>query len=91
MDCDSRIILSGTPIQNELNEFYAMLSFACPDLLQNVSPASFRRLYVNPIMKSREADATGIKFVFYSFFTLFLLYLLLYLIFLFIIHFICFV
>jgi DNA repair and recombination protein RAD54B len=57
LQCQSRIILSGTPIQNELNEFYAMLSFACPQLLDTLSPAAFKRLYTGPIMRAREADA----------------------------------
>jgi DNA repair and recombination protein RAD54B len=57
LQCQSRIILSGTPIQNELNEFYAMLSFACPQLLETLTPAAFKRLYTNPIMRAREADA----------------------------------
>jgi DNA repair and recombination protein RAD54B len=57
LQCQSRIILSGTPIQNELNEFYAMLSFACPQLLETLTPAAFKRLYTGPIMRAREADA----------------------------------
>ncbi|KIJ39853.1 hypothetical protein M422DRAFT_780869 [Sphaerobolus stellatus SS14] len=46
-----RIILSGTPIQNNLEELHAMTDFCNPGLLDDYS--SFKRLYENPIMKSR--------------------------------------
>ncbi|GJE96776.1 DEAD/DEAH box helicase [Phanerochaete sordida] len=46
-----RIILSGTPIQNELSEFHAMADFCNPGLLGNYN--SFKKLYETPILKSR--------------------------------------
>ena len=30
-----RVILSGTPIQNDLSEYFAVISFAIPDVLGN--------------------------------------------------------
>ncbi|EDR29108.1 DNA repair and recombination protein RAD54B, putative [Entamoeba dispar SAW760] len=51
-----RVILSGTPIQNELGEFYAMVSFVNPDVLGSLS--AFKRIYEEPIMKSRQFDCT---------------------------------
>ena len=51
-----RILLSGTPIQNDLDEFYSMVHFANPDLLG--SEKDFHRIYQNPILRGREPDAT---------------------------------
>ncbi|EPE03378.1 dna repair and recombination protein rad54 [Ophiostoma piceae UAMH 11346] len=50
-----RIILSGTPIQNDLSEYFALVSFANPDLLGN--RLEFRKRYEIPILKGRDADA----------------------------------
>ncbi|KAH9830730.1 SNF2 family N-terminal domain-containing protein [Rhodofomes roseus] len=46
-----RIILSGTPIQNDLGEFHAMADFCNPGLLDDYN--TFRRVYETPILKSR--------------------------------------
>ncbi|PBL03987.1 hypothetical protein ARMGADRAFT_1049644 [Armillaria gallica] len=51
-----RIILSGTPIQNDLGEFHAMADFCNPGLLDEYSV--FRRVYEAPILKSRAPDCT---------------------------------
>ncbi|EMD37765.1 hypothetical protein CERSUDRAFT_94757 [Gelatoporia subvermispora B] len=51
LDSKRRIILSGTPIQNDLSEFHAMADFCNPGLLD--SYPNFRRLYETPILKSR--------------------------------------
>ena len=51
-----RVLLSGTPIQNDLDEFYSMVHFANPDLLG--TQHDFHRLYQNPILRGREPDAT---------------------------------
>ncbi|KAF4567723.1 helicase [Pleurotus pulmonarius] len=52
-----RVILSGTPIQNDLGEFHAMADYCNPGLLDEYQ--SFRRIYEAPILKSREPDATS--------------------------------
>ncbi|KAH7888361.1 P-loop containing nucleoside triphosphate hydrolase protein [Phlebopus sp. FC_14] len=52
-----RIILSGTPIQNDLSEFHAMADFCNPGLLDDYS--TFRRVYEVPILKSRAPDRTA--------------------------------
>ncbi|KAJ7078907.1 SNF2 family N-terminal domain-containing protein [Mycena belliarum] len=52
-----RIILSGTPIQNDLSEFHAMADFCNPGLLDNY--ATFRRVYEVPILNSRAPDSTS--------------------------------
>ncbi|KAG8710161.1 helicase [Ceratobasidium sp. 395] len=51
-----RIILSGTPIQNDLGEFHAMADFCNPGNLEDY--ARFRRLYETPILKSRSPEAS---------------------------------
>ncbi|KAG8213764.1 P-loop containing nucleoside triphosphate hydrolase protein [Butyriboletus roseoflavus] len=52
-----RIILSGTPIQNDLSEFHAMADFCNPGLLDDYN--TFRRVYEVPILKSRAPDRTA--------------------------------
>lgn len=56
LNVSRRVILSGTPIQNDLSEYYALLDFANPGLLG--TPNEFRRNYENPILRGRDADAT---------------------------------
>lgn len=51
-----RIILSGTPIQNDLDEFYAMVNFVNPGVLD--TPELFKRIYANEITAGREPTAT---------------------------------
>ncbi|XP_045478511.1 transcriptional regulator ATRX homolog isoform X2 [Harmonia axyridis] len=59
-----RIALTGTPLQNNLNEYYYMVQFVKPNLLGN--KLEFKRQFVNPIMNgqyedSREHDITLMK------------------------------
>lgn len=56
VNCKRRIIISGTPIQNDLLEYYSLVDFVNPGLLGN--PSEFRRNYENPISKGRDADAS---------------------------------
>ncbi|KAG8980418.1 helicase [Tulasnella sp. 425] len=46
-----RVILSGTPIQNDLKEFHAMVDFCNPGLLDDYK--TFQKVFENPIVKSR--------------------------------------
>ncbi|KAK9808913.1 hypothetical protein WJX72_006358 [[Myrmecia] bisecta] len=57
LDCKRRVLLSGTPMQNHLDEFYAMVSFCNPNVLG--SPSAFRREFEGPILAGREPDATA--------------------------------
>ncbi|CEL61521.1 DNA repair and recombination protein RAD54B [Rhizoctonia solani AG-1 IB] len=52
-----RIILSGTPIQNDLGEFHAMADFCNPGMLEEYS--RFRKIYETPILKSRSPEASA--------------------------------
>lgn len=51
-----RVLLTGTPMQNDLEEFYAMADFTNPNILG--SPEDFRRYMMMPILRGREPDAT---------------------------------
>ncbi|KAF9248573.1 hypothetical protein DTO006G1_6972 [Penicillium roqueforti] len=51
-----RVILSGTPIQNDLSEYFALLHFANPNLLG--SQADFRKRFELPILRGRDAAGT---------------------------------
>ncbi|GFE54139.1 SWI2 SNF2-containing RAD54 [Babesia ovis] len=51
-----RLMLSGTPIQNDLNEFYSLVSLCNPNVLGDLS--TFRKQYANPILAGREPNAT---------------------------------
>jgi DNA repair and recombination protein RAD54B len=50
-----RIILSGTPIQNDLSEFYSMVNFVNDGLLGSYK--QFMKNFENPIVKSRQPNA----------------------------------
>eukprot|EP00854_Cymbomonas_tetramitiformis_P021270 gene21270-25558_t len=54
--CQRRILLTGTPIQNDLNEFFAMMDFCCPNLFGPLS--SFNHIFGRAIQKSRDRLAT---------------------------------
>lgn len=54
--CRRRVLLSGTPMQNDLEEFYAMVDFTNPNILGQ--PNEFRKKYLGPILSGREPDAT---------------------------------
>ncbi|PWN42131.1 hypothetical protein IE81DRAFT_143270 [Ceraceosorus guamensis] len=50
-----RIILSGTPVQNDLSEFHAMVDFVNPGLLGDYNV--FKKVFEEPIVKSRMQHA----------------------------------
>ena len=56
LSCKLRLLLTGTPVQNNLGEFYAMFDTACPGLLG--TPAEFRRTFQNSILAGRDAGAS---------------------------------
>ncbi|RKF58094.1 DNA repair and recombination protein RAD54B [Erysiphe neolycopersici] len=51
-----KIILSGTPIQNDLSEFFEMVDFVNPGLLGTYK--AFNKEFEAPIMKSRQPEAS---------------------------------
>lgn len=54
LQCSRRVLLSGTPMQNDLDEFFAMVNFTNRNVLGNRK--AFRRYYENPILAGREPD-----------------------------------
>ena len=56
LDCEARLLITGTPIQNKLSEFHAVVSFVCPGILGDL--ASFRRLYEHPINAANTKSAS---------------------------------
>lgn len=48
----NKIVLTGTPIENNTYDLYGQLSFACPDLLG--SKSYFRDIYAEPIDKFKD-------------------------------------
>ncbi|CAG2216528.1 RAD54B [Mytilus edulis] len=51
-----RVILTGTPIQNDLQEFFSIVEFCNPGVLG--SSGAFRRVYEGHIVASRQPEAT---------------------------------
>ncbi|KAG5653830.1 hypothetical protein H0H81_010103 [Sphagnurus paluster] len=51
-----RVILTGTPIQNDLSEYFSLLSFANPNFLG--SKNDFRKNFENAIIRGRDAEAS---------------------------------
>jgi len=54
--CRRRILLSGTPMQNDLIEFYSMVTFTNPGIFG--SKEDFAKNFERPILRGREPDAT---------------------------------
>ncbi|OQD62625.1 hypothetical protein PENPOL_c011G06032 [Penicillium polonicum] len=52
-----RVILSGTPIQNDLKEFFAAVDLVNPGILGSFK--SFIREFETPIVRSRQPEATS--------------------------------
>ncbi|XP_030065535.1 DNA excision repair protein ERCC-6-like [Microcaecilia unicolor] len=53
----NRILLTGTPVQNNLREMWSLFDFACQGTLLGTSK-TFKMEYENPITRAREKDAT---------------------------------
>ncbi|XP_039345091.1 DNA excision repair protein ERCC-6-like [Mauremys reevesii] len=53
----NRILLTGTPVQNNLREMWSLFDFACQGALLGTAK-TFKMEYENPITRAREKDAT---------------------------------
>jgi DNA repair and recombination RAD54-like protein len=56
LQCTKRILLSGTPIQNDLTEYFSLIHFVNGDMLGTAS--EFRKKFELPIMKGRDSGAS---------------------------------
>ena len=56
LPCRRRVLLSGTPLQNDLEEFFAIVNFTNPGVLGTA--AHFRRHFQSPILIGREPDCS---------------------------------
>ncbi|XP_042224225.1 DNA repair and recombination protein RAD54B-like isoform X2 [Homarus americanus] len=54
--CRRRVILTGTPVQNDLQELFALVEFVNPGVLG--SSLSFRHIYEDPIIASQQPNAS---------------------------------
>ncbi|XP_071551421.1 DNA repair and recombination protein RAD54B-like isoform X2 [Panulirus ornatus] len=54
--CMRRVILTGTPVQNDLQELFALVQFVNPGVFG--SSVSFRRIYEDPIIASQQPRAS---------------------------------
>ncbi|QLQ80449.1 hypothetical protein HG537_0D04490 [Torulaspora globosa] len=52
LDVTRKVLLSGTPIQNDLNEFYTIIDFINPGILGNYS--QFKKRFISPISRARD-------------------------------------
>ena len=59
LNVDRRVILSGTPIQNDLSEYFSLLNFANPNLLGTHN--EFRKRYELPILRGRDAAGSDLE------------------------------
>ncbi|KAI9543742.1 DNA excision repair protein ERCC-6-like [Dissostichus eleginoides] len=53
----NRVLLTGTPVQNNLKELWALFDFACQGTLLGTAK-TFKTEYENPITRAREKDTT---------------------------------
>ncbi|XP_061633757.1 DNA repair and recombination protein RAD54B [Phyllopteryx taeniolatus] len=56
LSCARRVILTGTPVQNDLQEFYAIIEFVNPGILG--SSAAYRKVFEEPILRSRQPSCS---------------------------------
>jgi DNA repair and recombination RAD54-like protein len=56
LNVQKRVILTGTPIQNDLSEYFSLLNFANPNYLGTRN--DFRKKFEIPILRGRDASGT---------------------------------
>ena len=57
LDVEKKIVLTGTPIQNDLVEFFTIVDFINPGILGLFS--SFQKDYIRHILRSRDVNCTN--------------------------------
>ncbi|XP_077453832.1 DNA repair and recombination protein RAD54B isoform X2 [Stigmatopora argus] len=56
LSCTRRVILTGTSVQNDLQEFYAIIEFVNPGILG--STIAYRKVFEEPILRSRQPSCS---------------------------------
>ena len=56
LNCKMRVLLSGTAVQNNLAEFYSLMDFANPGVLNDYT--TFRKVYQLPAERANDTKAT---------------------------------
>lgn len=56
LQCPRRVLISGTPIQNDLLEYFSLVNFVNPGLFGTAS--EFKKRFENPILRGRDGNAT---------------------------------
>ncbi|KAI9570435.1 DNA repair protein, SNF2 family [Boletus coccyginus] len=57
LNVNRRVILTGTPIQNDLSEYFSLLNFANPNFLG--TREDFRKKFENAIIRGRDASSSA--------------------------------
>lgn len=56
VSCESRLLLTATPVQNVLSDFFTIADFCCPGLLGDLN--TFRREFERPISAANNKNCT---------------------------------
>lgn len=56
LTCKKRVLLTGTPIQNDLQEYFVLIDIANPGILGSYN--DFKEEFVNPILISQQPEST---------------------------------
>lgn len=56
LDCEARLCITATPIQNNLSDMFTIINFVCPRVLGDL--ATFRKEYERPIVASSNRNCT---------------------------------
>lgn len=59
LNCERRVVLTGTPLQNDLGEYFVTVDFVNPGLLGKY--ATFKKEFETPILKGRQPEATALQ------------------------------
>ena len=56
IDCRHKILMTGTPMQNDLQEFYALVNFVVPGYLGELR--AFKNIFESAVLRGRDTNAS---------------------------------